>query len=144
MKPEINMSIILNVVLAVVLVIQLLFELITHFINKYIDFLTLGLKLDKDNSSMIKFLYKVINKKQAKIDELEEELYALEEKTLYTKQEEKIISILKHDAEQRKQNHECDLNAKLKDVKSKIKELKKQQKQKEKLKNINNKQVVNF
>ena len=96
----------------------------------------------------IKILFKLFNHKQAKVDELEKELYALQEENVFTKQEQKIVNDLKNDAENRKERikkskleYDKYLNEKIKDTKAKIKELKKQHKLKEKLEEIKKKMV---
>lgn len=146
--PEINLSSILNLILGILLLVQLLCEILTHFVNKYIDYFMVGLKLDKDDSTGIKILFKLFNHKQAKVDELEKELYALQEENVFTKQEQKIVNDLKNDAENRKERikkskleYDKYLNEKIKDTKAKIKELKKQHKLKEKLEEIKKKMV---
>lgn len=96
-NPTSQWDLILDIASAVMLLVSVLCEFITGFINKYIDYLTISIAMDYQNSGAVE-LYKKIAKffgdKQLQLDDINNELMLDRGESLYTGQEQQIRDML--------------------------------------------------
>ena len=133
-NPTSKLDLILDVASAVMLLVSVLCEFVTGYIKKYIDYITISISMDYQQSGAFE-LYKKIAKffgdKQMQLDDINNELLLDSGESLYTGQEQKIRDMLSVEADalknqkaERKKIHEKQIDEQLAAAKAQQKQIK--------------------
>lgn len=131
-NPTSKWDLILDIVSVVMLVVSLLCEFVTGFITRYIDYFTIGISMDINDSGVVhivKDVAKVFGNKQLQLDDINNQLIVDSGESLYTGQEEQIRTMLAQEANalreqkaERKRERDKQIDEQLADAKAKKKQ----------------------
>ena len=131
-NPKSKWDLPLDIASAVMWVVSLLCEFVTGFVYKYIDYFTISVAMDFEQSGVVNWVKgasKFFGSKQAELDEINNELMADSGESLYTSQEQQIRDTLTEEANtlrtqkaERKKQRQAKIEEQLVEAKAKKKQ----------------------
>ena len=131
--PTAKLNLVLDAFSAVMWIVSLLCEFVGAFVNKYIDYFTISVAMDFEQSGVVNWVKgasKFFGNKQLELDDINNELMADSGESMYTGQEQRIREMLTEEATtlreqkaERKKQKKAKVEEQLEEAKAKKKQV---------------------